>query len=458
MADPDRKPFDVAIIGGGIAGVTLAIALQKGGIRCTIFEQAAGLGEISASISISRNAINAMENIDRSVLGALNLVSTHNKWSSKRGVWFDFMDGMSQQPAQELQPLFSMIDANVGQKTVHRAEFLEELFKLLPRDAVKFEKRLSHILDDTIGSGKMLMKFEDGSVAEADAIIGCDGVKSRTREIIVGEDHPAAKPSYTNKYAYRAHVPMERAVQALGEERATNASLWMGQNRHVLTFPMDQGAIMSLMAFVTNDREEWPSTTSLTLPTTKAEALDDFRKFGRNVKDILELADNNLDRWAVFDLGDHRLSSYYKGRICLVGDAAHATSPHHGAGAGCCIEDAAVLASLLADEQVKGVKGLAAAFAVYDTHRRERTQWLVQSSRRAGNLVEFLTADVGQDVGRIEKELNARLGQVWNFNIEDLIREAKKDLHRRLDVPGVHRLDSQEMPFFTNEQDGLETQ
>lgn len=71
------------------------------------------------------------------------------------------------------------------------------------------------------------MKFADGSVAEADAIIGCDGVRSRTRAIMVGEDHPAAMASYTHKYAYRGLVPMSQASMALGVERAMNATCWV---------------------------------------------------------------------------------------------------------------------------------------------------------------------------------------------------------------------------------------
>lgn len=224
---PAQKNFELAIIGGGITGLMLGIALQKRSIRCTIYEQAAEFGEIGAGVSISRNAVRAMESIDRSVLGAFNIVSTRNKSDDKKSVWFDFLDGMASTPAPELAPLFAMVDPGVGQNAVHRARFLDELVKLLPREAAQFNKRLSHILDDRIGSGKMLMKFMDGSVAEADAIIGCDGIKSRTREIMVGEDHPAAKPVYTHKYAYRGLIPMDLATQALGEERATNASLWV---------------------------------------------------------------------------------------------------------------------------------------------------------------------------------------------------------------------------------------
>lgn len=163
-------------------------------------------------------------------------------------------------------------------------------------------------------------------------------------------------------------------------------------------------------------------------------------------------------QWAIFDLGDHPLSSYYKGRVCLLGDAAHATSPHHGAGVGCCMEDIAVLACLVTDPQVKEATYLETVFAVYDAHRRERTQWLVRSSRRAGDLYQWLTADVGRDVDKIKRELTERLGHVWNYDLKDSLREATKDLYRRLSVPGVHKYDSQNMPFVTNEENGVETQ
>lgn len=222
-----KKPFELAIVGGGIAGLMLAIALHKRHIRCTIYEQAAEFGEIGAGVSISRNAVKAMEMIDRSVLGAFNLVATRNKWDSKKSVWFDFMDGMSHVRVSQLEPLFAMLDPGVGQNAVHRARFLDELTRLLPRDGAQFNKQLHHIMEDLSSPGKMLLKFKDGSVAEADAVIGCDGIKSRTRTLLVGEDHAAAMPVYTHKYAYRGLIPMAQAIHVLGEERAVNASMWV---------------------------------------------------------------------------------------------------------------------------------------------------------------------------------------------------------------------------------------
>lgn len=225
-----QKPYELAIIGGGLSGVMLAIALHKRGVMCTVYEQAQASADLGA-VSLSRNAVQAMEFIDRSVLGAFNIASTRNKWDSKKSVWFDFLDGMSQVPAPKLKPLFAIADHNVGQNTVNRARFLEQLICLVPNNAVQFDKKLIHILDDRIGSGKMLMKFDDGSVTEADGIIGCDGVKSRTREIMVGNDHPAANPVYTHKYAYRGRISTNDAIQILGEERAVNSTLWVSHRQ-----------------------------------------------------------------------------------------------------------------------------------------------------------------------------------------------------------------------------------
>lgn len=101
---------------------------------------------------------------------------------------------------------------------------------------------------------------------------------------------------------------------------------------------------------------------------------------------------------------------------------------------------------------------LEVAFAIFDEHRRERTQWLVSSSRRAGDLYEWLTVGVGPNAHKIARELSERLSHVWDFDLADALREAIKDLHRRLSVPGIPKCDSQKMPFITNDQNGIETQ
>ena len=101
------------------------------------------------------------------------------------------------------------------------------MVELLPAGIAQFGKRLQSI--DETKNGLMEMTFTDGSTATADAILGCDGIKSRVRQIMFGENHPCAHPTYTHKYAYRALVPMEDAVAAMGEEKAMNSCMHVSQ-------------------------------------------------------------------------------------------------------------------------------------------------------------------------------------------------------------------------------------
>lgn len=205
----------------------------------------------------------------------------------------------------------------------------------------------------------------------------------------------------------------------------------MGPNGHALTFPIDGGRTLNLVAFRTNEKD-WPDYNRLVLPTSKAEALSEFEGWGKNVRTLMQMVKNEPDCWALFDLGDHPCPTYCKGRLCISGDAAHATTPHHGSGAGFAIEDSAVLAEILADERVQGLRDVEEAFAAFDASRRERTQWLVQSSRRTGDLFEWRAEGVGDDVRKIEEELRWRHERIWDEQISDMIREGKEELGRRL--------------------------
>lgn len=115
-----------------------------------------------------------------------------------------------------------------------------------------------------------------------------------------------------------------------------------------------------------------------------------------------------------------------------MGDAAHASSPHHGAGAGFGVEDCAVLASILDDSYVKTSNDLQSAFAAYDACRRERDQWLVQSSKRAGNVYEWRVPDIGRDFKKIEEDVRNRQALVWDYDIEGAITRARDDMRSRL--------------------------
>lgn len=209
--------------------MTLALGLHKRNIPCTLYEQAHAFGEIGAGVSLGPNAVRAMQICSNDIHQAFEKVATHNKWESKNKVWFDFIDGTPGEHleghAGEPNTIFTLQNVQ-GQNAVHRAHFIDEMVKCLPEGFAHFKKHLDQIEEDKT-TGKLQLKFHDGTTAEADAIVGCDGIKSRIREIIVGDNNPSAKCVYTHWYAYRGIIPMKEAVDALGEERAANACLWV---------------------------------------------------------------------------------------------------------------------------------------------------------------------------------------------------------------------------------------
>lgn len=214
---------EIAIVGGGIAGLTLAIALYHRGVNIKIYEQAAHFREIGAGVSFSPNAVEAMHICHSGVHDAFKKVCTTNMWKSKKNVWFDYYNGYHDIGEPKHADAAFTITNKLGQNGVHRANFLDELVKLLPQRLTAFGKRLDDITKTE--DGRLSLNFVDGSKATADAVIGCDGIKSRVRRIMFGSEHPCAHPSYTHKYAYRAMVAMKDAVGVVGEEQAENACM-----------------------------------------------------------------------------------------------------------------------------------------------------------------------------------------------------------------------------------------
>src|ERR1700761_5188261 len=131
MSQP--KPFSIAVIGGGIAGLTLAVALHQRRIPVTVYEQASHFGEIGAGVSFGPNAIQAMTICDAGIKDAFLKVSTHNGWPSKRDVWFDVFNGdntTGNEPGQQASAF--QIRVQGEHAGVYRAHFLDEVVKLIP--------------------------------------------------------------------------------------------------------------------------------------------------------------------------------------------------------------------------------------------------------------------------------------------------------------------------------------
>jgi len=415
-----QKPFDVAIVGGGIAGLTLAIGLLRHKVPVTIYESAHHFGEIGAGVAFGPNSTRAMKLIDQSVKAAFDHVATTNQWQSKKDVWFEVRYGQDLPSSHHNGPktngeLLGSITCSDGQATCHRAAFLDEMIKLVPSDVTHFGKRLQSI--DDLGDDGVLLHFRDGTTATHAAVVGCDGIKSTTRLHVLGANDPAAHAQWTGKYCYRRLVPMDDAVGAIGEELAMNNQVYLGPHGHMLTFPVQKGKAFNMVAFSSQEKwehEEW------VIHATKEELQKDFEGYGSTVQAMLPLV-KSLDIWALFD--DPPTRTYFKGRVCLMGDAAHASTPFQGSGAGMAIEDAYVLSSLLGS--IRGKEEIEGAFRGFDAVRRERTQRLVRTSREAAHLWEFELEGVGEDYEKIRENMMTRMHWVWNEDLEKEVKEGK---------------------------------
>ncbi|KAK4118001.1 FAD/NAD(P)-binding domain-containing protein [Parathielavia appendiculata] len=450
----------IAIVGAGITGTTLAIALTRRNIPFTVYEQSLRATEVGAGLGIGPNAVRAMKIIDEKLFESFLRVRTPRdirslaskgcevqEWKGKEEapVWIEFLDGTSPVDARKLEPAFKVF-AKAGDHlgAVQRAKWLEVLMGMVPGGVVQFGKRLEGIEQD---GERVILKFEDGTMAEADAVVGCDGVKSKVREVLVGgREMYGAKSGYSGKYAYRCMIPMESALEVLGRERTGVSSLWMGHGRHVLTFPLGNpgtGQLLNLVAFVTDSNQSWPKqdSRSFTLPATREDVLRDFDEggFSRTIQNLLRLTKDKMDKWGLFDLAVQPLPTFCSSRILIIGDAAHASTPHHGSGAGFCMEDVAVLSSLLEElvwsHDEPNHWDFESVFAALDASRRERDQWLVQSSRRAADLYEWRLPNTGKEhFEAMRKDIEERQVVCWGIDLDKTIREAKDDLRRRRGV------------------------
>lgn len=278
------KPIHIAIVGGGIGGVVLGVALSKyEHILFTIYESRSAFGEIGAGLGFGANSHRAMALISPAVWEGYKSRASFNGWEEKQNVWFDFTVGERGKNEGKRIIEVTMPD-KVTQSTAHRAHFLDELVKLLPPGVAEFNKRLVNI-DQT--KEKVVCEFADGSKIEADAVVGCDGIKSACRPFVFSKE--LSSPVFTQKVAYRGLVPMKLAEAALGAEKANNRQMYLGHRGHVLTFPVANGALMNVVAFHSSQSDTWEG--EWIQPLQKDNVKRDFVGWGESVTKIMEVCE-----------------------------------------------------------------------------------------------------------------------------------------------------------------------
>ena len=415
-----EKEVKLAIVGGGIGGLCLAIGLHKQGVPFHIYEAAHHFGEIGAGVALHPCAQSAMKLIDTKLYEGFERHATFNK--TIKDTWFRVLYGMDSKDGAKKagDHLVDILSPGYGRNCIHRAEFLDELVKLVPQENVSFGKRLVREVDE---GTQVRLEFNDGTSAIHSAVIGCDGIKSHVRESLLGPQYNAI---FTGKYCYRGILPMEQARELLGDEMASNAYMHIGYGGHLLNFPIARGNTMNIVAFSSKPDGKWTDDRWV-VPTQVAVAERDFEGWGSNVSKVISMM-HDPDIWALFEAPP--APTYFRNRVALAGDAAHATTPHQGSGAGMAIEDAFILSSLLGIAK-NNTAEIPLVFAVYDELRRVRSQRLVTTSNEAGLLWELENPSVGDDPEKFKENVHHRFNWIWNHDLEKELEQGKQLLAER---------------------------
>ena len=410
-----KRKYSIAVVGGGIGGLCTAIGLLRQGVPCEIYEAAPAFAEIGAGVSLGPNSARAMKLIDEGIYEGFQRCATNNEWPEYRQLWFTFRKG--QDKSSKFGSKFLDLFCETGQSSVHRAQYLDELVKLVPKEVAHFGKKFEDAEDK---GDHVILRFSDGSTAKHSAMIGCDGVKSKSRQVILGSSHPALPPQFSGKYAYRGLIPMQEAAVLMGDELARNSHMYFGHGGHILTFPIENGKTMNVVAFSTKEDGKWEDPEWVK-PMDKEAMFKDFEGWNEATKQILSLM-SKTDVWALFDLPP--APTYFKGRICMLGDAAHASTPHNGAGAGQAIEDALCMSRVM--RLVYDGKDIPRAFAAFDKVRRPRSQQQVKQARESGLLYDLQLPGYMGDWEKVTEKLATKQKWIWEHDLEADIKEVER--------------------------------
>ncbi|KAF9889833.1 hypothetical protein FE257_006923 [Aspergillus nanangensis] len=405
---PAHSDCSIAIIGAGIGGLALAIGLLQQNVPFTIYESAAQFDAIGAGIGLGPNALRAMELMDSQFAAMYDQIKVGNTTPGRVHEQFEILSAGEGFGVHQGWHGGSVSHPAFHRSSVHRRDLLEVMKQRIPEGRICFNKRVVGI--ENAPSGPVVLSFADGATATVDAVVGCDGIKGMTRRFVLGDEYAGeVVAKYANTYAYRHVASMATAREILGSY-AADAKWYMNQGKGLAMYPISKGSEVNMVVFI-HDPKPWSGEQSARQVSHEAMVADLEGLDSRLVK-VLQNA--TPVRWPLFHHPDTPI--YANGRICILGDAAHASSPSQAAGAGQGLEDALVLSRLLGLVQRPGQ--LEAAFQAYGSVRQPRAQTVVQQSYEVMLKYFLVHPDSGDDLQKLTDDANERLPLLWWHDLE----------------------------------------
>lgn len=315
----------IAIVGAGIGGLAAAAFLRRAGLTATVHEQAPALTEVGAGLIMAPNAVRLLRRLG--VMDTFLRRATALEWGWEFRRWADGS-------VLSVETLTDVCEQLYGERTyvIHRSDLLDTLRSAVPGAWIRLGERCTAVeafQDDVV------LAFADGSHAEADVVIGADGVHSVVRGDLAGR----TPPEYSGVCAFRTLVPAHAAPDFALRPAQT---IWLGPGRHFVHYPIAGCNAVNVVAFAPAGDytdESWSATA------TSEEFYAEFADWDPRVTELITAA-GEPGRWALLDRAP--LRRWSRGRVTLLGDAAHPMFPFFAQGAAQAVEDAAVLARCLA--------------------------------------------------------------------------------------------------------------
>ena len=350
------RDLHVLIVGAGLGGLTAAVALRRAGIRVSVFEQVARLGEIGAGVTITPNGSHVLNHL----LGreVMNRVAR----CPDGGAIKHYRDGgvlIETNRGNRMQEEYGAPYCQAHRADLHGA--LADAVTALDPDCV-------HLGCDFVALSEspaaITAEFANGRSATGDVLIGCDGIRSAVRRALWGEE----EVTFTGYIAWRGLVPMDRLDPAL---ISPDSASFAGPSRTFARYKVRQGTLVNYVAF--SKRDEW-AEEGWSVPSEVSEVQREFSDFAPEVQAILAATPpDRCFKWGLFDR--EPLPRWTRGRATLLGDAAHPMTPFLAQGAVMAIEDGMILARAL-QAGTDWRDGLAR----YEMARRDRATLVMRES------------------------------------------------------------------------------
>ena len=342
-----------AIVGAGIGGLTLAIALQRKGFNVSVFENAPSLKPLGAGLALAANAVNAFSEI-----GIADVVLNAGSILRKLMIKDDSGRTLAETDSEKVSKKYN----TVNNFTIHRADLHEVLLRnYRPTSPGKG-------CIDFFDTKRVKLIFQDGTSHDTDYVIACDGVHSIFRKKLL----PESQPRYAGYTCWRAVVD---SVPSSVDMQVTSETWGRGSRFGIA--PLNHRRLYWFACI--NAKENDPAMRSYRVK----DLLNHFRTFHSPVPEILQHTRDEQLIWN--DIIDIKpITKFAFDRIVLMGDAAHATTPNMGQGACLAIEDAVILANTIANTH-----SVERAFIAFEQKRIQRTTTVVNDSWKLGRIAQW---------------------------------------------------------------------